>query len=214
MSLVSDSPADNQRGADPPDSAPAAKSKKNWAPTEDAFNRLLALISSDREEAGREYEKLRTKLIRFFEWRGCGPADILADFTFDRVMRKIDEGEQITNLRSYSYTVANYIFHENNDPHRLTELDEGLSVAADPPDPDSEDDSRLSDCCAKCLDKLPPQNRELIMTYYQEDKGKKIELRRQLAEELGVPMNALRIRAHRIRKTLEECIQNCLATTH
>jgi len=212
MSLVSDSPADKQSGANLSDCAPDTTFKPESVPAAEPFDKLLALFSSDRDEAGKEYEKLRTKLIRFFEWRGRGAPDILADKTFDRVMKKIDEGEEITNPKGYIRTVANYIFRENDDPTLLTEFNEDLLVvSSDPPPLDPKDDDALLDCFDKCLDELSPDSKNLIMAYYQEEKRTKIDLRRQLAEQLGIPMNALRIRAHRIRKTLEECISNCLA---
>lgn len=211
MILASEPATDKQSGANPSDSAPGNTSKPKYVPTAEAFDKFLALFSSDREEAGKEYEKLRTRLIRFFEWRGCASPDILTDRTFDRVMRKIDEGEEITSPTGYVCSVANFIFLENNDPGRLTELDDELArPSADPSQLEIEDDDPLLDCFDKCLDELPPDNKNLILAYYQEDKGTKIDLRRQLAEKLGIQMNALRIRAHRIRNTLEECIQHCL----
>ena len=33
---------------------------------------------------------------------------------------------------------------------------------------------------------------------------------RELQEELGIAVNALRIRAHRIRRSLEQCVHSCL----
>jgi len=60
------------------------------------------------------------------------------------------------------------------------------------------------------LDSLPKENRKLIIDYYQEERRVKIELRQELADKLNIPLNALRIRAHRIRVGLEKCITNCL----
>jgi len=206
-------PADDKNsGANPSDSAPGNTSKPKYVPTAEALEKFLALFSPNRDEAGRQYEKLRTRLIRFFEWRGCCLADVLADKTFDRVMKKIDEGAEITSPTGFTCSVANYIFQENNETGRLTELDEELTVVpVDPSQLELDDDDPLIDCFDKCLDELPADNKNLIMEYYQEEKRTKIDLRRQLAEHLGIPMNALRIRAHRIRKSLEECIQHCLA---
>ena len=212
MNPASTPVANNQNGADPSDSAPRLSSKPKYIPTPEAFDKLLVSLSSDRDEAGKIYESLRIRLIRFFEWRGCGSADILADQTFDRVMRKIDEGDEITSPRGYINAVANYIFLENFDPGRLTELDEELTSSPSYATQfERQDEDPVIECFDNCLNKLPQDNKKLIMAYYQEEKGAKIDLRRQLAKELGIPMNALRIRAHRIRKTLEECIQNCLA---
>ena len=48
--------------------------------------------------------------------------------------------------------------------------------------------------------------------YYQEERRAKIELRQELADSLQIPLNALRIRAHRIRARLEQCITQCMET--
>ncbi len=61
-----------------------------------------------------------------------------------------------------------------------------------------------------CLKKLSDDSRELIVAYYREQRRAKIKLRKELAERLGIPLNALRIRAHRIRTKLEDCVVNCL----
>lgn len=49
------------------------------------FDNLLRLLDLDRDVAGDKYERLRRKLIKFFEWNACFPAEDLADETFDRV---------------------------------------------------------------------------------------------------------------------------------
>jgi DNA-directed RNA polymerase specialized sigma24 family protein len=69
------------------------------------------------------------------------------------------------------------------------------------------------DCLERCLDQLSLSDRKLIRTYYTGGTSIKIQNRRRLAESLGVPMNALRIRALRIREKLEGCVTTCLSTT-
>ena len=59
-----------------------------------------------------------------------------------------------------------------------------------------------------CLQKLKPDQRELIVEDHRERAGRqKIEGRRDLAKRLGISMNALGIRASRIRSTLEACVE-------
>jgi len=65
-------------------------------------------------------------------------------------------------------------------------------------------------CLEDCLAKLSAVNRTLIVEYYREEKGLKIEHRKQQAESLGMSLNALRLRASRIRAELAECISRCL----
>ena len=49
----------------------------------------------------------------------------------------------------------------------------------------------------RCLGELPDQ-RQLIVEYYADAGGRTIDRRRELARRLGIPMNALGIRAWRI----------------
>ena len=61
--------------------------------------------------------------------------------------------------------------------------------------------SALADCMAK----LSSADRELISGYYTSTPA--IPKRRELAERMGVSMNTLRIRAHRLRQKLAECVR-------
>jgi DNA-directed RNA polymerase specialized sigma24 family protein len=65
----------------------------------------------------------------------------------------------------------------------------------------------LLDALERCLNSLAPAERELILEYYRGDGRTKIETRRLLAERLGSSMNALSIRACRIRNKVEECVK-------
>jgi DNA-directed RNA polymerase specialized sigma24 family protein len=64
-------------------------------------------------------------------------------------------------------------------------------------------------CLERCLDKLKPDQRQLAIDYYRDVRREKIERRRTIAERLGISMNALGIRACRIRATLEVCVGAC-----
>ena len=66
-----------------------------WTLTQDAFDRLLIALGGDRDRGGEKYLEIRTNLTRFFEWRGCSFPEDHADETFNRIAKKIDEGEQI-----------------------------------------------------------------------------------------------------------------------
>ena len=79
-----------------------------------------------------------------------------------------------------------------------------------PFDVEREDHDEKLKCLDKCLSKLSAENREIIVGYYKGEKREKIENRNLLAETLGVPNNALRNRAVRLREKLENCITNCL----
>ncbi|MCK7472214.1 MAG: hypothetical protein MZU95_16720 [Desulfomicrobium escambiense] len=67
-------------------------------------------------------------------------------------------------------------------------------------------------CLELCLAKLNHRARRLILGYYREERAAKIECHRQLADEFGKSVNALRIEVHRIRHTLRQCVLGCTAT--
>ena len=57
----------------------------------EGFDRLLAVLDPDRDEAGRRYDLFRRKLVRFFEWKGAPWPDELADETLDRFLLRLRE---------------------------------------------------------------------------------------------------------------------------
>ena len=155
---------------------------------------------------------MRVKLVRYFEWRSCPSAEDLSDETINRVARRIDEGENIFNLPGYFSTVARLVFMEWLRERERTSvpLDEIPEISAEQPFEDEQREARLR-CLDCCLNKLSVESQSLILKYYHDERRAKIDRRRQLAEALGMPLNALRIRAHRIRIVLEKCVSGCLA---
>jgi DNA-directed RNA polymerase specialized sigma24 family protein len=67
-----------------------------------------------------------------------------------------------------------------------------------------------NECLEQCMRQLIPRNRELIVEYYRYDRAAKIQHRKELAERMDVAVNALRIRAHRIRNNLQKCVFRCI----
>jgi DNA-directed RNA polymerase specialized sigma24 family protein len=183
-----------------------------WVLTTQALDKLLDHFSSNREEAGTQYELMRVKLVRYFEWRSCTSAEDLADETLNRVARRIDGGENIFNLPAYFSTVARLVFMESLRERERTSvpLDDIPEMSAEQPFEDEEREARLR-CLDHCLNKLPLESQTLILKYHHDQRRAKIERRKQLAEGLGIPLNALRIRAHRIRTGLEKCVRDCVA---
>jgi DNA-directed RNA polymerase specialized sigma24 family protein len=178
--------------------------KKERELSSEAFEALLRWLSPDREEAGRRYESIRHKLIRIFGCRGCAESDMLADEAINRVAQKV--GELAATYKGdpalYFYGVANKIHLEQlkKVKPRVTEWHE----------PEEDDCTAEFECLDRCMEKLTMSNRDLVLKYYDHYKDAKIEQRRLLAETLNIGLNALRIRAHRIRITLYRCITGCL----
>jgi DNA-directed RNA polymerase specialized sigma24 family protein len=177
------------------------------------FERLLDQLHADRDTAGRTYEQLRRRLVRFFEGRRCAFPDEHADDTLNRVARKLDAGETILDVTTYVIGVARMVVMEvARAASKEAAVQAALRVpdyVSPHPDPASVESSRLLDCLHACLDRLASADRELIVQYYQDEKGAKIHNRKGLATRLGLEMNALRLRAFRIRAGLEACVERC-----
>jgi DNA-directed RNA polymerase specialized sigma24 family protein len=190
---------------------PPPRKKKDWVLTERSLAGFLSLLDKDPERAGERYEILRRKLVRFFEWRGSATSDELADETLNRLAMKIDEGEAIRDLHAYTGGMARLVWLETlKEQERARGAFEELRVAGRR---STQTDSPRIECFESCLESLPAESRVLILDYYREERGGKIASRKQLAEKMGLPINALRIRSHRIRVQLEKCVADCLRKT-
>lgn len=176
--------------------------------TKSALDILLAYLDTDREKAGEQYQQLRLKLIKFFEWKGCYKSEEYADKAITIVARKLEAGEVIHNLSSYIHGVRRLLVLEClKDKEREYKAIEHLSsVQSYPSEAEEKEAQRL--CQEKCLQELPYDQYSLITNYYRP--GIKKEERQILAEHWGLQLNAMRIRAFRIRQTLTECLEKCL----
>lgn len=162
------------------------------------FDKLLARLNPDRDQAGVLYEEMRLKLVKFFVWKNCPEADLHADHALDRIARRLDEGIAIQNLNAYAYQVARYMV---------------LELYRQPPPPElppPDDPPPRMDCLETCLATQPERDRELILAYYEGEVGEKIEKRKKLAQKLNITTTALKIRCCRIRTRLETCINQCM----
>ena len=180
-----------------------------WQLTETTFNKLLAALAEDRETAGEKYLQLKKNLVRFFETRGFNAADDAADEVFNRLARKL-ETEQIENVNTYALGIARMLTLELRKSPEQKFSNELPEIGVLPVDEEREEQDEKLKCLDKCLNELSLENREIIVGYYKGEKRGKIENRNLLAESLGIPNNALRNRAVRLRDKLENCITNCL----
>lgn len=202
----------------PPQNEPPRPDEKTrvthaqWELTPEAFATLLTAFSTDEEEAGKLYLSVHLKLVRLFEWNACRDAEHLVDLTFNRVARKLCEGQIIDNLIGFILGVANMIVKETRKQQdRLSELEDDSNIVADSPTDEDNIHERRLKCLDRCLAQLAPDGRTLILEYYRQDIKAK-EIRRKMAERLGIQLNALRIRACRLREDLEKCVMGCLGS--
>ena len=177
-----------------------------------SFDEILDWLNPDRDEAANIYVRLRADLTKIFAWNRCADPDGLTDEVLDRVARKVHavrpnfEGDP----KLFFYGVARNLIKES--PKRLEKQVsiEGADLAA--PDAAVEDESAImrEECLHSCLQKLSAEKRELVLSYYAKEKQAKIDHRTEMARQMGLSVETLRVRLHRIRGVLEKCIERCL----
>jgi len=178
--------------------------KKNWELSQEVFDALLTWLDPDRDQAALKYEKIRSGLIKFFTTRGALDPEDLADETINRVAGKLKDIEKdfSGDPEPYFYRVARFVIME----HLRKKLPQPM--LASPIDP-----NRIEleyNCLERCIERLTKENRDLLLRYHSPDGRVETDLRRALADELGIAPNALRIRVHRIRQGLKECLEKCI----
>lgn len=186
---------------------------KQWMPTQESFDRLLAWLDKDRERAGLKYEEIRLTLVKFFAWRGCTDAEDLADETINRVNRRVEELTQTYegDPTRYFFGVARNMVKEWRRQENTQPLSHSTLALAEIETTPVDDSLRLRECLEECLQRLPGAERELVLNYYEKSKQAKIDFRKLLARSLEVEPTALRVRVHRIRAKIQKCVERCLA---
>jgi DNA-directed RNA polymerase specialized sigma24 family protein len=181
------------------------------------FDRLLAWLDDGTESHGERYLEMRRRLVSYFDRRNRPATDELADETLNRVARTLEQGGVIATRppARYCYIIAKFVLFEDlRRERRHVALDETTisvdrrSFVADLAEDYALREQRL-DCLDRCLELLEPEQRKLIVEYYRDTGRQKIERRRALADRLGISMNALAIRASRIRDTLLTYMAEC-----
>jgi DNA-directed RNA polymerase specialized sigma24 family protein len=189
----------------------AAGSQKDWSPGQRAFRELLRWLDEGVDSGGEKYLETRRRLVKYFDRKNCLVPDELADETLNRVARRLAE-EGVTSddpPARYCYIVAKFVFLEyHRRPGRAEVSLDGLPSQPPAHSPDVVSDTEhRANCLENCLQKLNPDQRQLILEYYRGERATKIQNRRDLALKMGLTMNALSIRACRIRDGLEECVR-------
>ena len=188
--------------------------------TSASFDSLLAQLGPDRESAARAYIELRRALFIFFAARGAANPDEMTDETINRVARRLSEGKRITaeSPANYFYGVARNVWRESlARGNVLIPLSEEIPAGVAQATPyetllwarERIETEIKHDCLEKCLGRLAPEERELIVSYYQFSGGEKIENRKKLAAQFGLSNNTLRQKVARLRSKLAECMASC-----
>jgi DNA-directed RNA polymerase specialized sigma24 family protein len=178
----------------------------------ESFERFLCWLGPDPESAGRKYESIRSRLIKMFSAKGCVFPEDLADATFERVARKLADLTNFTgDPTCYFYGVAKNIYLEYQREITTVRLRPHYSI---PTDTDTQEWEQMLKQLDDALNTIPISDRELILKYYTGSGRNKIELRRTLAEQMGFPLNALRLRVFRIRKEIKNYILRSATAGH
>lgn len=186
-----------------------------------AFGRLLAWLDGGVDSRGQTYVEIRRRLVFYFDRRNRPSPEDLADDTLNRVARTLEENGtiEVTPPARYCYVIARFVLLEDlrRREHAFARLDDprggeihpGADTSFREPDEATSSREHRFACLERCLDQLKPEQRLLILEYYRDTGREKIERRRELARRMGLSMNALAIRACRIRDTLESCVASC-----
>jgi DNA-directed RNA polymerase specialized sigma24 family protein len=185
--------------------------RESWTLTPKALDGLLAALDPDRDRAAVAYERLRVRLIGLIRWWGASQPEELADETLDRVARKLEQGVEVggDSLGAYVRGVARMVFYEwtrRPRPERAA-----LEVAATAATTSGDDHETLAHL-DRCLAELTASDRALLLRYYGE--GRSADVRRRLADELGLSPTGLRVRAHRLRARIETALKRSPDRTH
>jgi DNA-directed RNA polymerase specialized sigma24 family protein len=192
----------------------AHKHNRNAELREQPFRRLLAWLDQGVNTNGQSYLAIRERLLGYFDRKNCLNADELADETLNRVARRLDEeggNIETETPAKYCYIVARFVFMEylRASEKEIAALDD-IGRQANRMSPEDRDrKERMLECLDRCSAKLEASQRELIFGYYSGEQRVKIENRRSLAQTLEITLNALSIRACRIRDRLENCVKEC-----
>ena len=188
---------------------------QDGVPTEPAFQKFLAWLDEGKDSSGEKYLDMRRRLVRYFDRRNCFPADDLADETLTRVARRLEELGTISEgpPARYCFIVAKFVLLEHVRRSRPqvsaeeSDFNAAVSSATRSPSDALPETEQMLEYLEHCLEKLGVAERDLILGYYRGELRAKIQQRRELAERLGLTINALSIRACRIRDRLEDCVK-------
>jgi RNA polymerase sigma factor (sigma-70 family) len=145
---------------------------------------------------GAEYDRLRRRLLVYFERRGCLAADILADECFTRLAASMQSGWQPSGLRTYLFGIAGKVYLEymRSAGRLLQELPDNVTSDSDTP---AAETSRL--IAREVIAKLSAEERDLLEAHYFDKVSWK-----DLAGGVGVTEGGLRLRVMRLRNRLME----------
>lgn len=177
-----------------------------------SFDEILAWLNPDRDVAAQMYVQLRHDLAKLFMWGRCTDPEGMTDETFDRVAKKVHEVRQSYqgDPRLYFRAVANNLIKENFKKIKTQVSLDDIDLPGQQLTDTAAESADLEECLQSCLRKLDNEKQKLVIAYYAKDKQAKIDHRHELAQQLDISVETLRVRVFRIRASIEACIESCL----
>jgi DNA-directed RNA polymerase specialized sigma24 family protein len=198
----------------------SASSLQEKALTVAQFEVLLTRLGTDRNHAGIRYEEIRGKLIRFFDYHSCRDSEQLADETFDRAIEKLAlDTVRIQDVGAFLWGIARNIKQEalrkSARTIYLSDLANAETLcakhsAAHGSRVEPIENSQSLRLLYRSLQCLSTKDRRLLLEYYSPRRDRVIA-RRQLAQEHGITVRALRLRVTRLKFKLKLHIGEHLA---
>ena len=177
------------------------------------YQLLLELFSKDSREAARLLQIHREMITTYFDFKGTGIAEAerLSDQVFDIVMRNLQNGETIENIKAYIFTVAKYLWLNHYKTTKRTEsrfIRYGRWLMSNLFHEGQENDLSTAEhkCRGECLSQMYPTDRELLVEYTTAN-GKSREL---IAQREGMSRSALSTKINRWRNSLRKCYVECM----
>ena len=120
--------------------------------------------------------------------------------------RKAEQYQAGTNFKAWAMSVANYevmAYRKTQVRERLVFSDEVDDMIGSRENEFSSNQKDRISHLNHCLQFMSPQNRELIEHRYEGENSMQ-----KIADEIGGTIGSVRVKLHRLRKLLLECIQN------
>lgn len=206
--------------------------KNKWEPGAKSFQALLEWLNGGDSSDSHSYETMRHRLIGYFNRKRCQEAAELADQTFDRVAKWLEERQRESSEQSsiqtvkyesecsrIFYTTASFVYFEwkrtsSKTIIGITNLPASIqhtkSLQASKVSEDTALRHQRLNCLDNCLSNLPLETRSLILSYYSGSQQTKIKNRKLLASQMSISSKSLTLRVLRLRTKLEQCVKQCM----
>lgn len=167
---------------------------------------LLEHLGPDLEQATQRYLEIRKKLERFFEYRGLSSeAQELTDRALDILAQKL-QSQAIQEVNQYVLGIAKMVARKGEAKNRKRmdiDLLKKLGGGDGPPDEQIEQ-QKIRAMLRKCMARLDPLDRALILAYYPDDAADLEQKRQAIARSLLITTDVLRTRICRIKDRIRQ----------